>query len=482
MPKSPDSVEFQLTQEIGATGLKQYSGYIYEEFLRQLWQSKWKKIVREMSENDPIIGGTLRAIEMLVRQTSWRVEPASESPEDRQRAEFVQGALYDMSHTWQDTLSEILSFVPWGWSFVECVYKKRGGDVNDSTKRSKFNDGRIGWRKWAIRAQDTLSQWIFDESGGMRAMVQSPPPDFISRTIPIEKALHFTTTSRKRNPEGFSVLRNAFTSFYNKTNLQRIEAIGIERDLAGIPTAWVPADLLQAELSADKQSVYNAIKDIVINMRRDEQEGLIFPLAYDADGHKLYDLTLLTTGGRRQFDTDVVVKRYNAQIAISMLADFILLGHEQVGSYALAGSKTTLFSVALGAFLDSICEVINRHAIPRLFKYNGWPTNKTPTIVHGDIDTVDLNELGTFIERLSGAGFTLHLADEVQRHILTKAKLPVSEKSVVAEPVKDDDDTGEPKTATEPDDETALIADGEKWWKRYADDEAKALIGAKEEE
>ena len=42
------------------------------------------------------------------------------------------------------------------------------------------------------------------------------------------------------------------------------------------------------------------------------------------------------TGGRRQFDTDTIIKRYELRIAQSVLADMILIGHEAVGSYALS--------------------------------------------------------------------------------------------------------------------------------------------------
>ena len=48
-----------------------------------------------------------------------------------------------------------------------------------------------------------------------------------------------------------------------------------------------------------------------------------------------YDLKLLSTGGRRQFDTNAIIARYDARIAMSCLADFILLGHDKVGTLAL---------------------------------------------------------------------------------------------------------------------------------------------------
>ena len=84
----------------------------------------------------------------------------------------------DMSQTWEDTISEILSFLPFGWSYHEIVYKRRLGDTEDPTTRSRFNDGKIGVRKLPIRAQETLWEWKFDETGGIRGMIQLAPPTY----------------------------------------------------------------------------------------------------------------------------------------------------------------------------------------------------------------------------------------------------------------------------------------------------------------
>ncbi|WP_155274431.1 hypothetical protein [Piscirickettsia salmonis] len=46
----------------------------------------------------------------------------------------------------------------------------------------------------------------------------------------------FRTTSRKGNPEGRSILRNAYQPWYYKKNLESIESIGIERNLVGLLT------------------------------------------------------------------------------------------------------------------------------------------------------------------------------------------------------------------------------------------------------
>lgn len=413
------------TREIGRTGLNRFGGDIYEEHLRQLQSyDKRIRVYKEMSENDPVIGAIVFAIDMLIRQVSWRVQAGGSDTRDEEAKEFLESCIEDMSHFWEDVISEILSFLVYGFSFHEIVYKKRLGDSRDPTKRSRHNDGRIGWRKLPIRAQDTLYKWEFDKEGGIQGMYQQPPPDYGVLFIPIEKALLFRTTVHKNNPQGRSILRNAYRSWYYKKRMETIEAIGLERDLAGYPVAYVPQEWTSSDASADQKAAYDAMKELVINIRRDEQEGAVLPAIYDEHSNQLVRLELLNSGGKRTFDTDKIIQRYDQRIAMTVLADFILLGHEAVGSFALSSSKTHLFSVALGAWLDVIAGVFNRHAIPRLFALNGFNLDRLPTLVHGDVESVDLKELGEYISKLAGAGAPLFPDEELENYLRAQANLP----------------------------------------------------------
>lgn len=411
-------------KETGVTGLRRAGGYVQEEFLPQLAGYRAIQVFREMRDNDPIVGAILYAIDKLIRQVSWRVQPASTALEDQQAAKFLESCLHDMSTSWEDTSSEIMSMLPFGWSLHEIVYKKRGGQMRDSASSSKYSDGAIGWRKLPIRAQETRQEWAFDETGGIRGMYQSAPPDYTLLYLPIEKCLLFRTTVAKNNPEGKSILRNAYRPWYFKRRIEEIEAIGIERDLAGFPIMYVDPDIMRADAPGWKQTIFNDYKDAVVNIRRDQQEGLILPAIYDDGGNQLYRLELLSTGGTRQFDTNTIITRYDQRIATTVLADFILLGQSAYGSYALSSDKTNLFSLSLRAWLEVIKNVMNQHAIPRLFSVNGFSVKKLPELTYGDIETPPLTEIGTFIQQLAGAGAPLFPDGALENYLRSMAKLP----------------------------------------------------------
>lgn len=411
--------------ELGTTGLRRSGGFINEEFLPSLRGRRGSLVWREMQDNDPVVGSILFAIDKVVTRLEWRVEAQEDGDEDV--AEFVDSCIHDMSESWNSTLSGMLSFLVFGWSFHEIVYKKRDGQSKDSSKRSKFSDGKIGWRKFAIRAQETLNDWMVDpDSGGIIGMRQMDPSGFGLNEIPMEKGLLFRTTTQKGNPEGRSLLRNAYRPWYFKKRIEEIEAIGIERDLAGLPVAYVPPEYLSSNANADQVAVLGAVQDIVRNVKRNEQEGVVFPVVYDDAGHKMFELTLLSTGGQRQFDTDKVITRYDSRIAMSVLADFILLGHDRVGSFALGSSKIDLWTMSVDAIAKSIAEVINQHAIPRLLRLNGMDDANPPLLSFGEVAHVDLQELGDFVQKLTAAGILTPDA-KLEEYLRQSAGLPHAE-------------------------------------------------------
>lgn len=416
--------------ELGSTGLKRSGGVITEEFLNRLRGQEGARAYREMADNDPVVGALLFAIERLLMRVEWRIDPFIGPDEDEptaadlEVADFVESCRHDMSDSWNSTISQILSFLTYGWSFHEIVYKRRiGPDKSDPKQRSRYSDGKIGWRKLPIRGQETLIRWQFDDTGSIQGMEQLDPSTGVRALIPMEKALLFRTTTVKGNPEGRSVIRNAYRSWFYKRRIEEFEAIGIERDLAGLPVAWVPPQWMSADATADEKSALTAIQNIVTGVKRNEAEGLVMPMMYDAQGHKLVDFMLLNSSGQRQFDIDKTVGRYDQRIAMTVLADFILLGHEKVGSFSLGSSKIDLFTTAIEAWGNMICDVFNDHAIPRLMKVNGMDVARCPRLVVGDVAAVDISAIGDYVSKMTAAGVIV-TDEELESHMRSIASLP----------------------------------------------------------
>lgn len=390
MPKRP----FNTTQ-LGTTGLKRYGPYIYEEFLPELRWPRAGKVYKEMADNDAVIGAILYLAEMLVRGVQWSVKPASRSNEDLMAAEFLKNCMHDMEMSWANTISEVLSMFTYGFSFHEIVYKiRRGPNESNGKYKSKYNDGRIAWRKMPIRAQTSLYQWTFDEDGDAIEFIQMAEPEFKVTHIPLARGLLFTTKLNKGNPEGRSLLRNAYRSWFFKKHFEEIEGIGIERDLAGFPVLTAP-DNLDLWNNNDPEMVVlrKKAEDLVSSVRRDSEEGLLLPHGWN--------LELLTSGSSRQIDIGATISRYDNRIAITMLSDIVLIGGNQSGSFALTDAKQSMLSAALQSQLSNIADVFNSKAVPDLFRFNNFTDIKEyPTIMPGIIHNPTFKELALILRAM----------------------------------------------------------------------------------
>jgi hypothetical protein len=383
-----------------------------------------------MRDNDPIVGAFIYSTESLIRQVRFYAQPASKDLKAIREAEFLEECMDDMSHTFSDFLSETLTMLVYGWAYFEQVHKIRKGPAKkDARYRSKYNDGRIGWRKLAIRSQSTLDSWEFDEDGGIKGMWQVSPPSYGRVFIPIEKGLLFRTQTNQGNPEGRSILRNAFRPWFFKKKLEEVEAIGIERDLSGLPVLEVPPEIMSPNASAADKALRANLENMIQQIKRDEREGLILPCEVDQDGNPTgYKFKLLSSGGRRAVDVDGAIKRYESRMAMSVMAEFLMLGMDKVGSFALASTKTHMFSVALGAMVDSICQTFNRFAVAKLMTMNGVDPQYWPKLAHGDIETPELKEIAGYVNGLTDSG-VLVPDERLELRMRELAGLPMPEDS-----------------------------------------------------
>ena len=403
-------------KQLGSTGLRRHGPYIYEEFLPELRWPRAGRIYQEMADNDPVIGAILYLAEMLIRGTTWDVSPAGDTPEDIEAATFLKSCMDDMEMSWANVISEILSMFTYGFSFHEIIYKvRRGPDERNPKYRSQYSDGRIGWRAMPIRSQTSMDEWIFNKDNELTAFVQVAEPDYKRVIIPMSKGLLFRTRVSRDNPEGKSLLRNAYRPWFFKKHFEEIEGIGIERDLAGFPVLTAPENLdLWNDDDPQMVALRTRAEDLVSSVRRDSEEGILLPHGWE--------LELLTSGSSRQIDIGSTIDRYDNRIAITMLSDIILLGNKS-GSFALADTKQSMLAASLQAQVTNIADVFNSRAVPQLFRFNSFNITKLPRIVPGQIQTPSLKEVALIMRAMGLNIAGDHKLQSHFRHLLGMPEL-----------------------------------------------------------
>jgi hypothetical protein len=365
-------------------------------------------------EHDALISGALYAIKQFIKSSEWRVEEyqgVNKPADAAEKAEFLRSCLDDLAKPWSETLDEILSYLTYGFSVHEIVYKRRLGPEQTNKKyKSKYNDGFIGWRRLPIRSQDTVTEFKFDDHGDLSAIRQEDFWNKIDTWIPENRFLLFRTTSYKDNPRGLSVLRSAYRAYYFRRNLEVQEAVGVERNLSGIPVIRVPSELLAADADDDAKKLRRMYELLGSQLKKNDQSYVL--MASDIYGNEdtgtgqyIYNIELLSSNGSNNVNVSPIIERYDRRIMQSMASDVVLLGGQSVGSYSLASSKMDVFTTALVSYLDNIASQFNEKAIPELFRLNGWDATKTPKLVHDGIDDTNLEAIGKFLKDAAGAGF-----------------------------------------------------------------------------
>jgi hypothetical protein len=412
--------------EIGTTGLvgaNPQSGIVTDEFIAKLNGLNGLRAYREMSLNDPVCGAILFAISMLVRGVKWTVEPVDESDEAKANADFVEGVLLeDMGQPFNDVVADAMSMLTYGFAVQEIVFKTRRGPSSSGNPGSKYDDGKIGIHRLAPRGQETIYKWEFNDVGDVVAVKQQTEYKGMV-SIPANKCLLYRTVNDKNNPEGRSIFRNAYIQYKRKQLMEEAEGRLALRS-AGIVAFRLPAKIMSDSASPDEKRLYAAYKTAADRVAQDRQGSIIMPSDTGPDGRPLFDLTYIVADGRRPSDHTPTITRLNQMIATSVLADFVLLGQDKVGSFALSSDKTALFAKAVSTYLGVISDNMNRVLLPRLYDLNGMDREMMPKLAHGDLQSPDITALANFVSTLATAGASLFPDDTLQDKLMSLANLP----------------------------------------------------------
>lgn len=443
-------------RSMGSSGLRQFSGWVREEFLPQLVGRQAARVYREMTDNDPTCGALLFAISQAQRSIEWRVSPPDDTPQCAEMVEFVESLMDDMSHSWSDFLSEAQTKFSYGFAPFEKCYKRRlgrkprKGADGKPLPTSKFDDGKIGIWKLPLRGQDTVIKWFFDNDGVMQGMTQQPWVGPII-DIPAAKMFLLRPSTHKNNPEGRSLLRNAYRPWYFVKRLEEQEAICLER-MSGTPEYRVPNALLEAANANDPNAIaaLAMYKKIITNVRVDEQMGLVTPsdMWTNADGtpsaEPMYEFRYaMPQGGRAMaanFDTSI--NRYKLDIMTSVLADFLTLGHGQSsrGSQTLGEAKIDMFFQAQRGWAESDAGILNEDLLPSIWELNGFDPDLMPKFEPDMPQRIDLDGLSNFVFRLGQVGALRFGDDGTEDYLREAAGLP----ELSEEDAADLDNLGDP--------------------------------------
>lgn len=391
----------------GIRGLQTAAGRINEEWNTLL--KSWTKEVKTYIEmRDDVMVGTLTdAIKLPLLRAPIMVNPAPAATYgDKAAADWLLEAMHHMNRqTWQSHTNDSLDALDFGFSVGEIILEKR-------------RDGRMWIKNIDPRGQETLDRWGWgtgDEKDTVTTFIQRDPNGSGMYEVPLTKCVHVTFRGRKGNPQGKSLLRSIFRPWRMCKDLENLEAIGVERDIGGMPVATLPEGDIGDE---DEEDLTEALKAL----RMDEAMYLLLPAGVTVEPYG---------AGSKQYNVAEIIDRKQKEILGRFFAQFLKLGMDNVGTQALVKGSQDFFMLALGSVQDALLEAWNQQLVPYLFAFNSFPgMTELPELIWNEPGTVDVNALITALSTAASAKlFTPTDIDEDRvRELLDWPELPESER------------------------------------------------------
>lgn len=390
--------------EIGKSGTRIYSGIITgEDYNTYLTGPSAIRQYEIMRRSDSTIRSTLQVVKLPIRSANWHVLPAADkdgvsSPEDENRAQFVERELMHRNVNWHDFLREALTCCDFGYSVFEKVFEATDMD----------GVPLIGLSKIAYRKQTTIYKWAMDDDA---PGVTQRLPDGSTPLIPRAKLAVFTHDKEGDNYEGISLLRYVFKDWDIKDKLTLVNAIALEK--IGVPVPYAKAK----EGKTPTQDEWDEVEDVLRNFRANEEAFL------RSSGN--IEVEMMDLKGSSVKDVIPTLNYHDRRISQAILAQFMDLGGSSgSGSQSLAKDLTSLFMKSEEALANTLASVIQEEIIKQLCDLNFTDMgNGYPQISFGSISDDDPQVLATTYKTLVDAKM-LTPDIEMEDFVRKVAKLP----------------------------------------------------------
>lgn len=370
------------TAEKGSTGSITFGGVMsgLDQDYSDAWRlpNRWGTI--EKMRADPAVTATLAALTYPILAAKLEVEAASDDPDDKRYAEFVEENLDGMTVSLARHRMEALGCVGDGVRVFETVYEPR-------------EDGLYHLRKLALRPNKTITEWKVDPTGGPDGVVQMRS-DGRPEPLEMDRLLVFTHLGDGPSLLGRPATRPMYRPWWLIDRVSRAGAVAIDRHGAGVP--WARYEGSNAD---DRRKVEHALMGLHTN----ERTYLLWNKDVTEWGIKGVEGTMM--------DPVPFMEYQRRDLFLAPLAQFLALGTDSIGSMALSQDHSSFFMMALRFIARQIEDTYSTYLVPRLIGYN-WtvPADRLPRIRHATLDQRNIGTWTAAVAQLVAAGVPLPMA------------------------------------------------------------------------
>lgn len=396
-------------KELGGSGTFIYGGFV-ETIERdpRLSGGNRHKTINDMVVNTSIVAAGTRYFLNLLAKPEWTLEPADESTEAQDLAEWAEEALYDCQTSWYRIVRKAGLFIFHGFGIQEWTAKR--GD-----------EGRIVFDDIEARPVHTITRWDVDDRGTVQGMYQRPYTG-VEVLLPREKVLYIVDDSLTDSPEGLGIFRHLVAPAETMKRYRELELMCFERDMRGIPVGRAPFAMLNQMLKEGKidQSTYDQALEGIRNFVKMQAKGKATGVLIDSDTYEIqgadgnspssvmkWGLDLLSGATNGSTDIANALDKLTHDMARLIGVEGLLLGSNSQGSFALSKDKSNNLYLNIHATLRCIVEAVDRDLIGPLWMMNGLDPALKPYCKTEDVAFKDAASITAALRDMATAGAVL---------------------------------------------------------------------------
>jgi phage gp29-like protein len=335
---------------------------------------------RKMAKQDAQVKAGLLALRLPILAKGYVIKCPQEGhswqkgqgnhKKHEEHVEFLNYVFKNMKHSFDETLDQMLSAVPYGFSVTEPVYNK--------IVEGKFK-GKIGLKKAKVLNPTTV-KFKMNDYGDIIDVIQEIGDKKIK--IPIEKMIHYTHDSEFGSPYGSSALHAVHKHWYIKDQMYKFANMAYERN--GSPL------LVGSVKNKNEVGKMRKILDSILSRTGVAISG--------TDEIKVLDTT-------KTMDFVNYINHHNMMIMRGLMIPSLLFGNEGsgTGSYALGQSHFDLFLFRLQSIQRDLEKVINDKIIKRLIDINFGKQEVYPELQFKPLMDKDRDQLSDIFFKLVNA-------------------------------------------------------------------------------
>lgn len=361
-----------------------YSGALSSPGIRNLYD-----LYQEMEDKDGHLYSVLQTRKNGVLSRERKVVAASDSPRDREVAEFVAGALERIPQ-FDQALRDVLDALGKGFSVAEIIWAVEGNRVGVASLKSRFQ-----------------GRFVFDLEGRLCLLDESVGPTLLSGSmpllatangrgvsrLPVEKFIIFTFDARHGNPYGNGLCQKAYWYYWFKKNNLKFWVIFNEK--FGSPT------VVGKYRSGASDEERDRLLEVMDSLQNDT--GIVIPETM------VVELLEARRSGNINTYRDLA-DWCNDEISKIVLGGTLTTSEgRRAGSYALGKIHEAVRNEYVAADARALMEVVNTQLVARLVEYNFGRAVVPPRWTIDIADDEDLEREARLDGQLIGMGVPLPL-------------------------------------------------------------------------